>query len=352
MDFKTSDFSYHLPLELIAQEPAKPRDSSRLLVLSKNSGALEHHRFAQIIDYLQAGDVLVLNNSKVFPARLHGEKRDSGGRVEIFLHQKIAADSWECLVRGRLKVGQIVDLSEKLFATIGSDNQDGTRCVNFNLTGANFFKEINKIGEVPLPPYIKHPRGGKKDKLSYQTVFAADGKDGSVAAPTAGLHFTATLLKKIENKGIKIKFITLHVGLGTFAPVKTEFITDHKMHSESVEISAEVWRDIIVAKQAGQKVIAVGTTSCRCLEAAATLSGLDKIYKLSNDLFFKTNIFIYPGYKFKVVDALLTNFHLPQSTLLMLVSALAGKENIFKAYNEAISQGYRFFSYGDAMLIL
>ncbi len=352
MDFKTSDFSYNLPLELIAQKPAQPRDSSRLLVLSKNSGAREHHQFSEIINYLQAGDVLVLNNSKVFPARLFGYKRDSGGSVEIFLHQKINADTWECLVRGRLKVGQIVDLSDKLFATIGSDNQDGTRNVNFNLIGADFFKEINKIGEVPLPPYIKNPRGGKKDKASYQTVFAAAGKDGSVAAPTAGLHFTKSLLKKIEDKGVKIKFITLHVGLGTFAPVKTEFITEHKMHSESVEITAEVWQEILIAKQSGRRIVAVGTTSCRSLEAAASLLDVNKVYQSSSDLFFRTDIFIYPGYEFKIVDALVTNFHLPQSTLLMLVSALAGKDNILQAYQEAISKNYRFFSYGDAMLII
>lgn len=352
MDFKTSDFSYSLPSKLIAQEPAQPRDSSRLLVLSKDDGEINHRHFFDIVDYLQAGDILVLNNSKVFPARLHGHKRDSGGSIEIFLHQKIADDAWECLVRGRLKTGQIVDLSTKLFAIIGSDNQDGTRNVNFNLTGADFFNEINKIGEVPLPPYIKNPRGGKKDKVSYQTVFAANGKDGSVAAPTAGLHFTDSLLKKIEDKGVKIKFITLHVGLGTFSPVKTELITDHKMHSESVEIAAEVWQDIIQAKQAGRRVIAVGTTSCRSLEAAAGPHGSLNASKLLGDLLFRTDIFIYPGYQFKIVDALITNFHLPESTLLMLVSALAGKDNILQAYHEAISKNYRFFSYGDAMLII
>ncbi len=351
MKFKTADFSYYLPPELIAQEPVKPRDHSRLLVLFKNRGTSEHQRFFEIVDYLQAGDILVLNNSKVFPARLHGHKRDSGGAVEIFLHQKIADNSWECLVRGRLKTGQIVDLSAKLFAVVGADNQDGTRNVVFNLTGSAFFKEINRIGEVPLPPYIKNPRGEKQDKVSYQTVFAASGKDGSAAAPTAGLHFTTRLLKKIEAKGVKVRFITLHVGLGTFAPVKTEYITDHKMHSESVEIKAEVWEEILAAKQSGKRVVAVGTTSCRSLEAAATLFG-DKIQKSATDLFFRTNIFIYPGYTFKIVDALVTNFHLPESTLLMLVSALAGKDNILRVYNEAISQNYRFFSYGDAMLII
>lgn len=351
MSFKTIDFSYQLPPRLIAQEPAKPRDHSRLLVLTKNNGAVEHRHFFEIIDYLQMGDILVLNNSKVFPARLHGRKRGSGGLVEIFLHQKLTADTWECLLRGRLKEGQIIDLSNKLSATVGLNNQDGTREVKFNLQGDDFFKEIAKIGEVPLPPYIKNPRGGKQDKTSYQTVFAAANKDGSAAAPTAGLHFTKSLLQKISDKGVDIKFVTLHVGLGTFAPVKSELITDHKMHSESVEIEAQTWQEIAAAKKSGRRIIAVGTTSCRSLEAAASLYGLNNV-QLANDLLFRTDIFIYPGHKFKIVDSLVTNFHLPESTLLMLVSALAGKDNIFKAYHEAIAKEYRFFSYGDAMLIV
>ena len=351
MSFKTADFSYQLPSRLIAQEPAKPRDHSRLLVLEKNNGTIEHRQFVEILNYLQAGDVLVLNNSKVFPARLHGRKRGSGGVGEIFLHHKLTANIWECLLRGRLKEGQMVDLSSKLSATVGADNKDGTRAVKFNLSGDEFFQEITKIGEVPLPPYIKNPRGGQQDKASYQTVFAAAGKDGSAADPTAGLHFTKRLLKKIFDKGVDIKFITLHVGLGTFAPVKSELITDHKMHSESVEIEAQIWQEIVAAKQAGRRVIAVGTTSCRSLEAAANLYGLSNS-RLTTDLLFNTDIFIYPGYKFKMVDALVTNFHLPESTLLMLVSALAGKDNIFKSYREAIAKDYRFFSYGDAMLII
>jgi len=352
MSYTVSDFDYHLPSELIAQKPARPRDHSRLLTLNKKTGSIANRHFFDIVDYLRPGDLLILNNSKVFPARLIGHKEITGGAVEIFLHHKSSADTWECLVGGRVKIGTAIEFKNKparvispapyLRAEIIKNNADGTWRVKFNLSGAKFFAAINKIGEIPLPPYIKRAKRLASDKNNYQTVFADNHKVGSVAAPTAGLHFTKNLLKKIKARGVKIEYVTLHVGLGTFAPIKTEKITDHKMHSEFASISAKTARVILKTKKSGDRVIAVGTTSCRTLESA------DKKNMAGAGW---TNIFIYPGYKFKIVDALITNFHLPKSTLIMLVSAFAGKRNIDFAYQEAIRQKYRFFSYGDAMFI-
>lgn len=349
MSLLVQDFDYNLPLELIAQAPAKPRDHSRLLLLEEKTGKISHKYFYNLIDYLQSGDLLVLNNSKVFPARLIGHKKDTDGKIEVFLHRKINLDIWECLLRGRLKENLIINFSNKLLAQVIKNNNDGTWLVKFNLKGDKFWQAINKIGEVPLPPYIKRGKQISSDKNNYQTVFASASKVGSVAAPTAGLHFTTSLLKKIKAKGVKIVYVTLHVGLGTFAPVKTENILDHKMHSEFAEVSATTVKAILNAKKNGGRVIPVGTTSCRTLESIAW----DEINtkKTKRTLNFWTDIFIYPGYKFKVTDALITNFHLPKSTLLMLISALAGEEKVKFAYQEAINEKYRFFSYGDSMFI-
>lgn len=343
MDYLVKDFSFQLPPELIAQKPVKPRDHSRLLLLDKKTGALAHQRFYNFVDYLQAGDVLVLNDSKVFPARLIGQKALSGGQVEIFLHRIIRGSLWECLIGGRVKEGTMVKFGSSLTATAVKDNQDGTWQVEFNKVGIPFWKAVNRLGLMPLPPYIKRPLKTSTDRADYQTVFANPEKIGSVAAPTAGRHFTKRLLKKIESKGVKIIYVTLHVGLGTFAPVKTESVKDHKMHDELAEISASASRVILQAKQAGRRIIAVGTTSARTLESMNV--------EARGRQTFWTDIFIYPGYQFKVVDALVTNFHLPQSTLIMLVAALAGKANIDKAYKEAVQNNYRFFSYGDVMFI-
>lgn len=351
MDYSLADFDYHLPLELIAQKPVRPRDHSRLLLLDKRIGSVRHRHFSDIGDYLKPGDLLVLNNSKVFPARLIGTKAETGGAVEIFLHKKIKANLWECLVGGRVKEGLIVELGRQLKAVVQQNNGDGTWQVKFNLGGPQFWRAVDKIGLVPLPPYIKRKQKKASDKNNYQTVFADSHKIGSVAAPTAGLHFTKSLLKKIRNKGVKIEYVTLHVGLGTFAPVKTENVLEHKMHSEFVEVKVRTIKEVIKTKKAGGRVIAVGTTSCRTLES---LDWSEMTRLRSTRLrvrSFWTDIFIYPGYRFQAVDALITNFHLPKSTLLMLVSALAGKQNIDQAYQAAISQKYRFFSYGDAMFI-
>ncbi len=375
--FYTSDFDYRLPSKLIAQQPMKPRDHSRLLILDKNTGEIEHKHFYDIVNYLNDGDVLVLNNSKVFPARLIGQKKDTGGKIEVFLHQKIKAGIWNCLLGGH---GKKDDLEIKLgkgrfnlIAKVLKDNQDGTWQVKFNKTGQSFFNVVNKIGKTPLPPYIKRNKklvvSSQKDKINYQTVYADEKKTGSVAAPTAGFHFTPPLLNKLKKRGIQIEYVTLHVGLGTFAPVKIEKIKDHKMHSELVEISKKTLANVIKAKKEKRRIIAVGTTSIRTLESAFTTvilesrilgtieSRRDPISRSFNapsmmtNHSFQTSIFIYPPYKFKVIDAVITNFHLPKSTLLMLVSAFAGKKNIDRAYQEAIKNKYRFFSYGDAMFI-
>ena len=337
-----SDFNYYLPEELIAQTPIEKRDESRLMVLDKNTGEIEHKIFRDIIDYLQPGDCLVRNNTKVIPARLYG-KKETGANVEFVLLKNLEGDIWEAMVRpgNKLHSGAKVIFGDGLLrAEILETLQDGTRKVKFEYDG--IFNEIlDKIGLMPLPPYIHE---SLKDNDRYQTVYAK--YEGSAAAPTAGLHFTDELLKKIEEKGISIANVTLHVGIGTFRPVKVENVEEHHMHSEHFYIKQEEADKINNAKKNGKRVIAVGTTSCRVLETIADENGMVK--PTEGD----TQIFIYPGYKYKCLDGLVTNFHLPESTLIMLVSALAGRDYIMKAYNEAVKERYRFFSFGDAMLIL
>lgn len=340
MDLK--DFNYDLPEELIAQDPLEDRSSSRLMVLHKDTGRIEHKIFRDIIDYLNPGDCLVINDTKVIPARLMGIKEDTGAAIEVLLLKRNADDVWECLVKPGKKartgarivfgegllVGEIVDVIE-----------GGNRMIKFHYEG--IFEEIlDKLGQMPLPPYITHKL---QDKNRYQTVYARN--EGSAAAPTAGLHFTKELLEKIKEKGVNVVSITLHVGLGTFRPVKVDKIEEHHMHTETFNISKEAADTINRARAAGGRVIAVGTTSCRTLESAAADDGT--IPAGSGD----TDIFIYPGYKFKAIDCLITNFHLPESTLIMLVSALAGRDNIMNAYETAVKERYRFFSFGDAMFI-
>ncbi len=364
---KTSDFDYNLPEELIAREPVKPRDKSRLLVLDRDSGKIEHRVFVDILEYLEPNDLLILNNSKVYPARLLGSRKETGGNVEVFLLRNTEGNIWECMLGGkRMKEGLVIEFSKKLFCELVR-TKDNLWEVEFNLEKKDLMKELQKIGYIPLPPYIKRSANKKQEKedvKNYQTVFASNEKLGSVAAPTAGLHFTKSLLKKIKEKGVGIEEITLHVGMGTFAPVKVDDPRKHKMHSEWVEIDKETMANIYLAKQKGKRIITVGTTSARSLEAIVSKFPISNFQFPVNDQFVKTefqkqfpgfknfvNIFIYPGYKFGVVDAMITNFHLPKSTLLMLVSALAGKKNIDKAYKEAIENNYRFYSYGDAMFI-
>lgn len=336
-----SDFNYYLPEELIAQTPIEKRDESRLMVLDKNTGEIEHKIFRDIIDYLQPGDCLVRNNTKVIPARLYG-KKETGANVEFVLLKNLEGDIWEAMVRpgNKLHSGAKVIFGDGLLrAEILETLQDGTRKVKFEYDG--IFNEIlDKIGLMPLPPYIHE---SLKDNDRYQTVYAK--YEGSAAAPTAGLHFTDELLKKIEEKGISIANVTLHVGIGTFRPVKEKNIEDHQMHTEHYYIKQEDADKINKAKISGHRVIAVGTTSCRTIETIADEKGLVKACEGD------TGIYIYPGYKFKCLDALITNFHLPESTLVMLVSALAGRENILNAYNEAVKEKYKFFSFGDAMFI-
>lgn len=338
---EVSEFNYNLPEELIAQVPIKNRDEPRLMVLERQKETIGHKTFRDILDYLQSGDCLVRNNTKVIPARLYG-KKETGANVEFLLLNRIEGDIWEAMVRpGRkLPVGTKVTFGEGLLeAEILELLNDGNRKVKFSYDG--IFNEIlDKIGLMPLPPYIKEKL---EDKKRYQTVYAK--YEGSAAAPTAGLHFTEELLKKIQEKGVEIANVTLHVGIGTFRPVKVEKIEDHDMHTEHFYIKEEDVEKINNAKKNGKRVIAIGTTSCRVLESIANEEGLVKPYEGD------TQIFIYPGYKFKCIDALITNFHLPESTLIMLVSALAGKEYIMKAYNEAVKERYRFFSFGDAMFI-
>ena len=339
---KVSEFNYNLPEELIAQVPIEKRDESRLMILDRMSQKLEHKRFKDIIDYLEPGDCLVRNNTKVIPARIYG-KKETGANVEFLLLNNIEGDVWEAIVRpgNKLHIGTKVSFGEGLLnAEILEIMPGGTRKVKFRYSG--IFNEIlDKIGLMPLPPYI-HEELKEKDR--YQTVYAK--YEGSAAAPTAGLHFTNELLKQIEEKGIDIANVTLHVGIGTFRPVKEDTVEAHKMHSEHFYIKEEDCKKINNAKKNGKRVIAVGTTSCRVLESIAD-EKMGTIKPTEGD----TQIFIYPGYKFKCIDGLITNFHLPQSTLLMLVSALAGKEFIINAYNEAIKEKYRFFSFGDAMFI-
>ena len=339
---KTSDFYYDLPKELIAQDPLEDRSSSRLLHLSMKDGSMEHRHFTDILDYLNEGDCLVINDTRVIPARLYGHKEETGALIEILLLKRRENDIWECLVKpgkkarpgakitfgdGILK-GEIIDIVD-----------EGNRLIQFHYDG--IFEEIlDQLGEMPLPPYITHKL---KDKNRYQTVYAKN--DGSAAAPTAGLHFTKELLEQVKAKGVKIAHVTLHVGLGTFRPVKVDTIENHHMHSEFYMIDEEAAEKINRAKDNGHRVICVGTTSCRTIESAADKNG--RLKACSG----WTEIFIYPGYKFKILDNLITNFHLPESTLVMLVSALAGREHVLNAYKEAVEKRYRFFSFGDAMFI-
>ncbi len=341
-NLQKSDFYFDLPEELIAQDPLEDRSSSRLLVLDKETGETSHHIFKEVINYLNPGDCLVLNNTKVIPARLIGHKEDTGAAIEVLLLKRKENDIWETLVKPgkKCKPGTKIVFGEGLLhATVLETVEDGNRLIQFSYEG--IFEEIlDKLGEMPLPPYITHKL---QDKNRYQTVYAK--YEGSAAAPTAGLHFTKELLKQIEEKGIDIAYVTLHVGLGTFRPVKVDNILEHHMHSEFYQVTKEAADKINKAKKEGHRVICVGTTSCRTVESAADESGMVK------EGCDNTEIFIYPGYKFKVLDALITNFHLPESTLVMLVSALAGREHILNAYEEAIREKYRFFSFGDAMLI-
>ena len=336
---KTSDFNFDLPKELIAQDPLKDRSSSRLLVVDKDSGELKHEVFRNIIDYLYEGDCLVLNNTKVIPARLLGKKEDSGAAIEVLLLKRHDIDLWEGLVKPgkKLREGAQVSFGDGLLrGKIEKVCDDGNRLIRFAYDGI-FEEVLDRLGEMPLPPYITHKL---EDKNRYQTVYALS--EGSAAAPTAGLHFTKELLDDIEKKGVRIAYVTLHVGLGTFRPVKEDDILKHHMHSEYYEISEEAAEIINQTKERGKRVICVGTTSCRTIESAADSNGL--LHKAMGE----TDIFIYPGYRFKVLDCLITNFHLPESTLVMLVSALAGREKVLHAYEEAINEKYRFFSFGDA----
>ena len=336
------DYWFDLPKEQIAQDPLPDRSSSKLMVLDKDTGEVTHKIFTDIIDYFEPGDCLVLNNTKVIPARLYGKKEETGSGCEILLLKRMEDDRWECIVKPgkKLRTGARVDFGEGLLkGEIVDVLEDGNRIIKFYYEG--IFEEIlDKLGTMPLPPYITHEL---KDKNRYQTVYAKF--DGSAAAPTAGLHMTKELLKKIEDKGIVIAEVTLHVGLGTFRPVKEENVLEHHMHTEHYEVTKEAADKINEAKRNGKRVICVGTTSCRTVESAATEDGV--LLPKTGD----TDIFIYPGYKFKILDALITNFHLPESTLIMLVSALAGRENVLNAYNEAVKNNYRFFSFGDAMFI-
>jgi len=348
---KLKDFDYQLPRELIAQQPARPRDSSRLLVLDRMTGGIEHRRFFEIGNFLRAGDVLVVNDSEVFPARLFG-KKETGGRLEVFLHKKIKGGLWECLIGGRTREGVKIVFGRGLSATILKNCQNGVWEVKFNRNESELKKIAARIGLTPLPPYIKRKPGGRKsDRLDYQTVYAGEKNPGSVAAPTAGLHFTPRLIKKLKDRGVQIEKITLHVGLGTFAPVKVGRITDHKMHSEWAKITPKTLSAIVKARQEGRRIVAVGTTSIRTLEAAFASGRVPVLPKRKSGFQSDIDLFIYPGYKFKAVDAIITNFHLPESTLLMLVSAFAGRKKILSVYREAVRKKYRFFSYGDAMLI-
>ena len=342
-ELKKSDFYFDLPQELIAQDPLEDRSSSRLLVLDKNTGEISHHIFRDIIDYLHPGDCLVLNNTKVIPARLLGEREGTGGHVEVLLLKRKEADVWETLVKPgkKCKPGQRLTFGDGLLkAEVLETVEEGNRLIRFEYEGI-FEEVLDKLGEMPLPPYITHKL---KDKNRYQTVYAK--YEGSAAAPTAGLHFTQELLQQIADKGIKIAYVTLHVGLGTFRPVKEENVLEHHMHSEFYMVEEDQAKLINDTKKQGGRVISVGTTSCRTLESATDENG---ILRAGSGW---TEIFIYPGYRFKMIDGLITNFHLPESTLMMLVSALAGKEHIMAAYEEAVRQKYRFFSFGDAMLIL
>ena len=340
---KTSDFYYDLPKELIAQDPLEDRSSSRLLVLHRKSARVEHRVFTDIVEYLKPGDCLVRNNTKVIPARLYGTRVDTGATIELLLLKRMENDVWETLVKPGKKARQGVVISFGdgiLTGEIIDVKEDGNRLIQFRYEG--IFEEIlDQLGQMPLPPYITHTL---KDKNRYQTVYAK--YEGSAAAPTAGLHFTEELFQKLEEKGVLVANVTLHVGLGTFRPVKVDDVSKHHMHTEFYQVTKEEADRINKAKQAGGRIVCVGTTSCRTIESAADENGVLKPGQGDTD------IFIYPGYSFKMMDVLITNFHLPESTLLMLVSALAGKEQVMRVYEEAVRERYRFFSFGDAMIIL
>lgn len=341
-ELKKSDFYFDLPQELIAQDPIKDRSASRLLMLNKETGAVEHHIFHEITEYLCPGDCLVLNDTKVIPARLMGVREDTGASVEVLLLKRKENDMWETLVKPGKKARpgmRLVFGDGLLHAEVLEILEEGNRLIRFAYEGI-FEEVLDKLGEMPLPPYITHKL---EDKNRYQTVYAR--YEGSAAAPTAGLHFTRQLLDEIEKKGVRIAYVTLHVGLGTFRPVKTDNILEHHMHSEYYQITKEAADQINAAKESGHRVICVGTTSCRTIESAADENG--KLRECCGN----TQIFIYPGYRFKVLDALITNFHLPESTLVMLVSALAGREKVLHAYEESVRERYRFFSFGDAMFV-
>ena len=341
-ELKKSDFYFDLPEELIAQAPLEDRSSSRLLMLDKTTGQTEHHVFKDIVDYLRPGDCLVLNNTKVLPARLMGTKEDTGATIEVLLLKRRENDIWETLVKPgkKAKPGTKMVFGDGLLeAEVLEVVEEGNRLIQFRYEGI-FEEVLDKLGEMPLPPYITHKL---QDKNRYQTVYAR--YEGSAAAPTAGLHFTKELLQQIADKGVEIVYVTLHVGLGTFRPVKVDNILEHHMHSEYYQVTEEAAETINRAKKEGRRVICVGTTSCRTVESAAVEKG--RIEAGCDN----TEIFIYPGYEFKILDCLITNFHLPESTLVMLVSALAGKEHVMEAYEEAIRKKYRFFSFGDAMFI-
>lgn len=339
---KVKDFDFYLPEESIAQHPAAKRDESRLMVLQKETGEIEHKKFKDIVDYLRAGDCLVLNNTRVLPARLFGAKEDTNGKMEFLLLKRVEKDTWETLVKPgkRAKIGsRFVFGNGELKAEVLGMGEEGSRLVRFEYEGI-FEEVLDSLGQMPLPPYITEQL---EEKERYQTVYSKEV--GSAAAPTAGLHFTEELLQRIKDKGVEIAFVTLHVGLGTFRPVKVDDINDHHMHSEYYQMSQETADAINRCKENGGRLIGVGTTSCRTIESIADENG--KLKEQSG----WTEIFIYPGYKFKALDCLITNFHLPQSTLIMLVSALAGKEHVMNAYEVAVKEGYRFFSFGDAMFI-
>lgn len=341
-ELKKSDFYFDLPQELIAQDPLEDRSASRLLVLNRETGAVEHHHFKEIVNYLRPGDCLVLNNTRVIPARLMGVKEDTGAAIEVLLLKRRENDIWETLVKPGKKARpgtKLVFGDGCLRAEVLDVVEEGNRLIRFSYEGI-FEEVLDRLGEMPLPPYITHKL---QDKNRYQTVYAK--YDGSAAAPTAGLHFTEALLQEIREMGVETAFVTLHVGLGTFRPVKADNILEHHMHSEHYQVTKETADLINRTKENGGRVICVGTTSCRTVESAADESG--RVQAGCGD----TEIFIYPGYRFKVLDCLITNFHLPESTLVMLVSALAGRENVLAAYQKAVEEKYRFFSFGDAMLI-
>ena len=339
---KKSDFYYDLPERLIAQHPLERRDSSRLMVLDKKNGAIEHRVFSDLTEILMPGDSLILNDTRVLPARIYGEKISTGAVVEFLLLKQLSASQWECIVKPGKKAreGAAFDFSGIMQGTITQVLETGNRIIDFSFEG-NFFELLEKIGSMPIPPYIKEKL---EDNERYQTVYSKHL--GSAAAPTAGLHFTKQMLQALEQKGINIGYVTLHVGLGTFRPVKADNIEEHVMHSEHYRVPEETAALINATKAKGGRIIAVGTTSCRTLETAADESG--RLQASEGE----SKIFIYPGYRFKCIDALITNFHLPESTLIMLVSALAGRENVLRAYETAVREEYRFFSFGDAMFIL